>query len=73
MRHVVLILCLTFGLVSVGGCSSRPTEPVKKAEGGNMDRLKKMPGGANPLTKGQRAAPKGGANPTAAPNTNADN
>jgi hypothetical protein len=68
MRRAVLVLCLTFGLVSVVGCFSRSTEPVKKEEGGNMDRLKAMKGGANPKSKGVGPAPKAGANQKAAPN-----
>jgi hypothetical protein len=69
MPRAVLVFCLTFGLVSVAGCFSRSTEPVKKEEGGNMDRLKGLRGGANPLTKGKGPAPKAGGD-KGAPNQN---
>ena len=61
MKRVVLVLCLIFGLVSVSGCFSRPTDPIKKEEGGNFDRMKTLPGGGNPKNKGKTPAGQGGA------------
>jgi hypothetical protein len=45
----------------LSGCFSRPTEAVKKTEGGsNFERLEKLKGGGNPKTKGKGTAPKAG-------------
>jgi hypothetical protein len=53
------------GLAVVGGCFSRPTEPVKKTEGGsNFDRLNQVRGAGHPNPKG-----KGPAKSTAASKT----
>jgi hypothetical protein len=53
MHRCLLAFAVALGLVLSSGCSSQPSEPARKSEGGShMDRLR-VKGGAKPNPKGK--------------------